>query len=240
MGSSFVDLKDVGFWTNDGVLEARLHFLVLEIDDVAAAPTWLAEAREEWQFQATNAMNGCHGLGLDSYVTSATRRARLLRLVGAALEGVRGYGERIPAEELNDGGVGGPGSRWGAPGPPTQLITQLGEAFMSLLSQVSLDPERLPGFVATVLDHDEALVLGAQRVTLHLQSGQVNAGVGRLLLPTGQAYAVGITDVWLFNGRIPDFLSPDDADKVIITLTGVAPDLLAPGVLLVQQLGIAP
>ncbi len=238
MGNSFVDLKDVGFWTNDGVLEAWLHFLVREIDGVAAAPTWLAEAREAWHIQATNAFVGCHWLGLDSYVTTAASRAVLLKLTSAAVERVRGYGEHIPAEELNGAGVGGPGTRWYAPGPPARLITQLGEAFMSLLAQVPLDPERPPGFVATVLDHTEALisgVAGAQRVTLQVQSGQVNAGAGRLFLPTGQAYAVGITDVWLFNGRFPSFLAPDDADKVIVTLTGVAPDLLTPGVLLVQQ-----
>lgn len=238
MGSSFVDLKDVGFWTNDGDLEAWLHFLVREIDGVAAAPTWLAEAREAWHIQATNAFVGCHWLGLDSYVTTAARRSELLRLAGTALERVRGYGEHIPSEELNGAGVGGPGTRWFAPGPPAQLITQLGAAFMSLLAQVPLDPERPPGFAATALDHYAApvsSVAGAQRVTLQLQSGQVNAGAGRLFVPTGQAYAVGITEVWLFNGRIPGYLTPNDADKVIITLTGIAHDLLTPGVLLVQQ-----
>jgi hypothetical protein len=239
MGSSFIDFRDVGFWTRDSVLEAWLHFLVQEIDSQAAVPAWLAEAREAWHIQATNSFTGCHWLDLDTYITTASHRAMLLRLMGSALGRIRSYGERIPAEELNAAGVGGPGE-WAAPGPPTRPITCIGEALVQLLSHVPLSPERPPGFVASVVEHRDSSVEGAQRVTLQARSGQVNAGEGRLLLPTGQAYAVGITDVWLFNGGIPGFLSPDDADRVIITLTGVASDLLAPGVLLVQQGSIPP
>lgn len=237
MGSSFMDFRDVGFWTNDGVLEVWLHFLVQEIDSLPVVPAWLAEAREAreaWYVQATNSFVGCHWLDLDSYITTAARRATLLRLIESAIERMRSFGERIPAEELNAAGIGGPGE-WATPGPLTRLITCISEAFLLLLAQVPLNPERPPGFVATVLEHRDDMFGKGQRVTLQLRSGQANAGEGRLLLPTGQAYAVGITDVWLFNGRMPGFLSPDDADKVIVTLTGVASDLLESGVVLAQQ-----
>jgi hypothetical protein len=149
---------------------------------------------------------------------------------------VRGYDKHVPAVELNEHGVGGSGPEWSwpAPGPRTDFIAKTGEALISLLSLAALDPSCPPGFVAVVLDSRDRRT-AKSGIWLQVRSGQITAGPGKYMFSSGQAAAVQIDSVWLYDGSMPYLISPDDADKVVVWITGVAGDVALPGSLLVRE-----
>ncbi len=85
MGSSFVNIKEQGFWVSDGLLEVWLLSLAREIDFAVEPPSWLVEARQYWYHQATGGFTGCISPDLNSLIISEDRRQEITKISEQAL-----------------------------------------------------------------------------------------------------------------------------------------------------------
>ena len=85
MASSFVNIKEQGFWASDGLLEIWLLSLAREIDSAVEPPSWLVEARQYWYYQATGGFTGCVSPDLDSLLISEDRRQEITKISEQAL-----------------------------------------------------------------------------------------------------------------------------------------------------------
>lgn len=85
MGSSFVELKDKGFWARDAILREWLGCLVDEIDRWGAREGWLMDLRERLFREATVGMIGGIHPDLDKAIGSDEgRRAILIEITDSA------------------------------------------------------------------------------------------------------------------------------------------------------------
>lgn len=132
MGTSYVEFREQGFWTRDGLLEVWLHALAASVSDDSAP--WLLEARMEWHTQAHVGFMGWVSAGLDEIVTSPERVGMVLELSQRArryLTAVAGGAGLLPASWLDEQHIGGPGSGWKA--LKLEYVLQVADAVDQLL-----------------------------------------------------------------------------------------------------------
>lgn len=130
MPKSFVEHQEKGFWVKDGRLEIWLYLLVQEINKLHEVPLWLAQLRENWEFQTTGTCRGFMTASLDEFAVDDQRRRMLLELSERALRRLDEYGECITVEQLRATKVGG-GTYMGD--LPVEDFKRVGRAFIKLL-----------------------------------------------------------------------------------------------------------
>ncbi|MFJ1756157.1 hypothetical protein [Kitasatospora sp. NPDC088134] len=133
MGSSNMDFRDSGFWVRDYQAEVWLYLLAQEAGAVAEAPVWLADARDDWQAQATAGFMGCVSSCLDKHLgTEPDRVALVLGLSERAVQRLLAWAPAIPKDLANSFGTGGDHEAFDADLPTGPLLA-CGRAFTGLL-----------------------------------------------------------------------------------------------------------
>jgi len=77
VGCSFIYLRKVGFWANDGIIEVWRYALLGALDTLVSPPDWVRAMGDIWREEGEISFTGGHFLSLDEHVTSPTRQARL-------------------------------------------------------------------------------------------------------------------------------------------------------------------
>ena len=132
MGSSFVSLQGVGYWTSDATLEVWLHFLVRELDKTQDPPPWLLELREDCHIKSAAGGSGWKAPDLDRLLTTDERRELLAVISEGAVAELERYGEYMTVGELNALQTGGEGSYF-AQDCRTEYFKNEGRHFIKLL-----------------------------------------------------------------------------------------------------------
>lgn len=87
MGSSFIDIKDKGFWARDGFVEAMQLCLINEIENQNLdAIDWIKEFKNELALQSLPLVYGGMSLQLEVFLTTDERKARLIELIDFIIE----------------------------------------------------------------------------------------------------------------------------------------------------------
>jgi hypothetical protein len=98
MGSSFIKLKDRGFWSRDGNLEDWLLAQIGVIDRLPSIDPWLRQLRDHWRVHATAGLNGCIEARLDEAIgTDEGRRALLSSVAEAARDAIEAGHTKVDA-----------------------------------------------------------------------------------------------------------------------------------------------
>lgn len=132
MSSSDIDFGGKSFIANDSIMQIWLRLLVQQIDKIQDPPDWLAQAREDWHFQAIGAGSGYVELNLDGHLDSDSRTATIVRLSRQALRSLKEHDEYFTADELNAMNCH-PGRIWFATLPLTEFV-RTGDYFVKLLT----------------------------------------------------------------------------------------------------------
>ena len=227
MGSSFIEFRDVGFWSNDGLIEAWYAILVREIDACSSLPAWLAALQAYWRGQVSEPRIGTHTSGLDEHILSSASKELLLSIGQGALAWLIARGDRDLGPTLTTLGVGG--VAWAPSGIRVEMLTPVGRAFLMLLEHVAVPPVPLRGFRAASRWPDKR--------RWHLLDGAVNCGPARLVRPDGQIRESVITWIQLYGGVIVGGLPRPDAtpDRLVVNLAGITDAEIEPGSMLVQE-----
>lgn len=101
MGSSFTEFRGRGFWSRDGLLEAWLRVLSLQLGEDAAVPGWQHDLRDKLLLVSSGGMVGCIAPCLDEFITDEERVSVILRTSLATIQSLRAFGEYVPATFLN-------------------------------------------------------------------------------------------------------------------------------------------
>jgi hypothetical protein len=141
MGSTFVEFHGRGFEASDAALEVVLALLVQEIDHLDHPPSWLREARDEWELQATAGFGFGVMPGLDNFVTDEERRDVILRLLSRVIERLQSFGPVIPRETLNALHTGGEGAEFTKDAPADSFLRTA--RYLAKLLRGTLEPNEI-------------------------------------------------------------------------------------------------
>jgi hypothetical protein len=131
MGNSFTSFHDKGFWCRDGLLEAWLRILALNLPtDVYDTAHWLHGLRDQWMFASSGLCNGWVSPCLDEYATDAKKVSVIIAASNKAISRLRAFGSTIPAAFLN--ALGNDGTSFGD--KPLAWFEDLHHAFVALLN----------------------------------------------------------------------------------------------------------
>lgn len=227
MGSSFIEFRDVGFWSNDGLIEAWYASLIREIDDFSSPPAWLLELRAYWRDEISELRIGTHASGLDEHIRSSAEKELLISIVQGALTWLIARGDRDLGPMLTALGVGG--EPWTPFSLRVETLAPVGRAFLMLLEHVAVPPDLPPGFRAASRRPDSS---GWQ-----LLDGTVNCGPVRLVQPSGQVSYGSILLIQLYGGVIVGGIPRPDAKPNLLTihLAGIADVETGAGSVLIQN-----
>ncbi|MBY0458668.1 MAG: hypothetical protein K2V38_15115 [Gemmataceae bacterium] len=94
MGTTFVRLREHGFWTSDSILELWLRLLALHIEEPAEPNSVSETIRNRWLLASRGFFMGCVPVGLDEAVSSGEGE----RIIRAAIHSLLGELEHAPPE----------------------------------------------------------------------------------------------------------------------------------------------
>jgi hypothetical protein len=128
-----MDYRGSGFWVPDYQAEVWLYLLAQEAKTIPEAPGWLADARADWETQATAGFMGCVSSCLDDHLgTEPDRVAFALDLSERVLRRLRAWTPAIRKDLVNSFGTGGEQESFNSDLPTGPLLA-CGCAFISLL-----------------------------------------------------------------------------------------------------------
>lgn len=133
MSSTTVRYRDAEFVANDLPIEAWMLEVACQMDADAGTDPWLDELREEWRLQATSGFGFGPSPALDKFVDSDGRREQLAGYFRKALKSISQRSSVIAPDELTRSGIGGDQAVY-TQGLPTQMVTEVGEQFLALIS----------------------------------------------------------------------------------------------------------
>ena len=133
MSSTTIRYRDAEFVGNDLPIEAWMLEVACQMDADAGTDAWLDELREDWRLQATSGFGFGPSPALDKFVDSDGRRERLAGYFRKALKAISLRGSVIAPDELARSGIGGDQAVY-TRGLPTQMVTEVGEQFLALIS----------------------------------------------------------------------------------------------------------
>jgi hypothetical protein len=133
MSSTTIRYRDVEFVANDTPIEVWLFEVSCQIAPDTGIDPWLDELREEWRLQATSGFEFGPCPELDKFLDTDDRRERLASYFRKALTTLTQKGSAIPPEELSRSGIGGKEVIY-TQGLPTQMVIDVGEQFLALIS----------------------------------------------------------------------------------------------------------
>ena len=106
MGVSTVSFGRLAFEANDSVLEVLLRLMVEDVDSRSEVPTWLREARDDWQLLATEEFGFGAAPDFDDVVTDEVRRQVMFGICSRVAGRILSFGDPIRADLLNSLGAG--------------------------------------------------------------------------------------------------------------------------------------
>lgn len=130
MSSSFVGLKNLGFWMRDGDLSLWLRLLALHVENPAQSVGSAATAiRDQWLLASGESFTGCIPHGLEKAVATAEGAAVVRKAVASLLAALEVAPDRLSAGALNLLGTPGVYLR----DYETRWLIEVGHAFSNLL-----------------------------------------------------------------------------------------------------------
>lgn len=128
-----MDYRGSGFWVRDYQAEVWLYLLAQEAKRIPEAPAWLADARADWETQATAGFMGCLSSCLNDHLgTEPDRVALALDLSERVLRRLGAWSPPTARDLVNSFGTGGEQESFDADLPTGPLLA-CGRAFISLL-----------------------------------------------------------------------------------------------------------
>lgn len=131
MSTSFVSINRKGFWMNDSILELFLRFAALHIEDSQEEHSLAHRIRDGWLFASRGFIPGSSMLCLDADTATEEGRRVVLSAIKSLLDALRENTGLIDKNALNLMGI--ESGRWTA-GFPTNLLIEVGEAFVALVN----------------------------------------------------------------------------------------------------------
>ena len=131
MSTSFVSIDGKGFWMNDSILELFLRFAALHIEDSQEQYSLAHRIRDDWLLASRGFISGSSMLSLDVDTATEEGRQVVLSAIASLLEALRENTGSIDKNALNLMGIAS--GRWTA-GIPTNLLIEVGEAFVALVN----------------------------------------------------------------------------------------------------------
>tara|TARA_B100000674_G_C37671374_1_gene837175 strand:+ start:28 stop:558 length:531 start_codon:yes stop_codon:yes gene_type:complete len=87
MGSSFIDIKDKGFWARDGFVEAMQLCLINEIENQSLdSIDWINEFKNALALQSLPLIYGGMSMELEEFLTTNERKGQLNTLIDFIIE----------------------------------------------------------------------------------------------------------------------------------------------------------
>jgi hypothetical protein len=103
MGSSFIDIKDKGFWARDGFVEAMQLCLINEIENQNLdSIDWMKEFKNELALQSLPLIYGGMSMELEEFLTTDERKARIIQLIDFIIEKIDTTDNYITGDNLHE------------------------------------------------------------------------------------------------------------------------------------------
>lgn len=103
MASSFINIKDIGFWARDGFVEAMQLCLINEIEiKKLDSLEWVNEFKNELALQSLPMIYGGMSMGLEEFITTYERKAQLIELIDSIIEKIDTTNNYITGSNLHE------------------------------------------------------------------------------------------------------------------------------------------
>lgn len=101
MASSFVNIKEIGFWAKDGFVEAMQLCLINEIESQKLdLIEWINEFKTELAIQSLPIIFGGMSMELEEFITTDERKAQIIELIDIIIEKIVSTNKYITGSNL--------------------------------------------------------------------------------------------------------------------------------------------
>jgi hypothetical protein len=107
VGTTFVGIRDRGFWMSDSVLELWLRFLALHVEDPVESGSLATRIRDQWLLASRGYFTGCVPEGLEEAVSTPEGEALVRAAIHSLLEALKAAPSHLSKDVLNLMGFGG-------------------------------------------------------------------------------------------------------------------------------------
>ncbi|GAA4303166.1 hypothetical protein [Nibribacter koreensis] len=102
MGSSFIKIREKGFWANDGFVEAMQLCLINEIEQKKLdSVAWLNGFKLELSLQSLPLINGGMSMQLEEFLTDFQRKETIIELIDSICDKIETYNDFLTGENLH-------------------------------------------------------------------------------------------------------------------------------------------
>ena len=103
MASSFIDIKDMGFWARDGFVEAMQLCLINEIENQKLGSIeWINEYKCGLALQSLPMIYGGMSMLLEEFLTTDERKTLILKLIDIIIEKIDSTDDYITGSNLHE------------------------------------------------------------------------------------------------------------------------------------------
>lgn len=102
MASSFIEIKDIGFWAKDSFVEVMQLCLINEIESQNLnVIKWIKEYEIELALQSLPLISGGMSMGLDEFLTTDKRKSEIIKLINSIIEKIDSRDNYITGSNLH-------------------------------------------------------------------------------------------------------------------------------------------
>ena len=137
MGTTFVDIKEKGFWLRDSILELWLRFVALHIEDSPKDNSEAHKIRDEWLLASRGYFNGCVPHNIEEIVSTKNGKQIVIDAINSLLSELKKAPDNLDMNVINLMGCG----EWRG-NFETYRLVELSEAILDLIDgKVGSGPE---------------------------------------------------------------------------------------------------
>jgi hypothetical protein len=107
LGTTFVSIRDRGFWISDSVLEVWLRLLALHAEDPVESGSLAAKIRDQWLLASRGFFMGCVPEGLEEAVATPEGLVLVRAAIHSLMEALRVAPSHLGKEVFNLMGMSG-------------------------------------------------------------------------------------------------------------------------------------
>src|SRR5262249_23930835 len=101
VGTTFVRIRDRGFWMRDGILELWLRFLALHVEDPVESGSLATKIRDQWLLASQGYFTGCVPEGLEEAVSTPEGEALVRAAIHSLLSALEAAPPTLNKDVLN-------------------------------------------------------------------------------------------------------------------------------------------
>ncbi|AFM04715.1 hypothetical protein Fleli_2342 [Bernardetia litoralis DSM 6794] len=103
MASSFIEIKDIGFWARDGFVEAMQLCLIDEIENQNLDKIeWISEFKSELALQSLPLVYGGMSMELEEFLTNDERKSQIIQLIDFIINKIDSTDNYITGNNLHE------------------------------------------------------------------------------------------------------------------------------------------